>query len=312
MSQNIPVAFVKQYHNNIYMTSQQKQARIASVCRQEVINGNEDYFERMGPTDVVQITSRHQDTPQIDSDHSRRRLTMNDWAWSDMIDDTDKIRMIIDPTSKYVQNAVMSMNRKKDDVVISAALGNAYSGVDGATSVPLPSTQYLGATNLGAFSNLNIETLRAVKEKFDAKEVDDMIPRYFVCGSSQIRSLLGQTEVTNSDYNSVKALVAGQIDTFMGFTFIRTERLYKNSSLYSFDVDPTSGAVTLSSGNANGARQCFAFAGDGLIFGTGMNLYTSVKPRPDKLDNTQVLVKASFGATRMEEEKVVAVLCNEA
>jgi hypothetical protein len=54
--------------------------------------------------------------------------------------------------------------------------------------------------------------------------------------------LLGTTQVTSSDFNTVKALVQGSVDSFMGFKFISSNRLPHNGT----------------------SRQVFAYAQDGL------------------------------------------------
>lgn len=233
---------------------------------------------------------------------------MNDYVYADLIDDVDKLRLLMDPTSHYVKAAVMAHGRTMDDILIAAALGNAYSGEDGGTAVPLPAAQYIGAVASSALSGLNVATLRKVKKKLDQKEVDPSIPRYFVCAAEQIDNLLGETSVTSSDFNVIKALVQGEVDTFMGFKFIRSERLANSGA---FTINTSTGAVTLSTGNGDASRQCFAFAGDGLLLSVGMDVKARVSERPDKNHSQQVFAQMSMGATRMEEEKVVGVLCAE-
>lgn len=308
MSQQITTAFVKQFSANVFHLSQQQGSRLRPAVRVESQKSEASFYDRIGSTAAVLRTSRHADTPQIDSAHSRRRVTLSDYEWADLIDDVDKIRMLIDPASDYVKSAMMAMGRSMDDVIISAALGNAYGGVDGGTSVALPAAQWIGAVSGGALSGLNIDTLRKVQKIFDEAEVDERIPRYIVYSAEQRQDLLEETEVTSSDFNVVKALVNGQIDTFMGFKFIRSERLDNSGS---FTINTSTGAVTLSTGNGDSSRQCFAFAGDGLLLSLGADMKARISERDDKGYSTQVYASMSIGATRMEEEKVVGILCAE-
>ena len=97
------------------------------------------------------------------------------------------------------------------------------------------------------------------------------------------------TTVTSADYNSVKALVQGEVDTFLGFKFIVSNRLAKSGS----------------------TRTAFAWAEDGLLLGVGKNVSAKIDERADKSYSTQVFYCADFGATRMEEAKVVSIECNE-
>jgi hypothetical protein len=162
----------------------------------------------------------------------------------------------------------------------------------------------------GAASGLNVETLRAVKEKFDLADVDEEIQRYFAISAKQLRQLLAQEEVTSSDYATIKALVEGKVDQFMGFTFVRTERLLYQTGGLQFDV--SDGSVGSGAGDADGYRQCFAWAQEGLLRSVGEDVMARVTERADKSYSTQVYAEQDVGATRMEEEKVVEVLCTEA
>jgi len=309
MSNQITEAFVKQFSNNVFHLSQQKGSRLRSMVRSEAQKAESAFYERIGAAVAQLKVGRHSDTPQIDSLHSRRRVTMSDYEWADLIDRQDRIRMLIDPQGPYTQSAMWALGRAADDIIIAAADGIAYSGSDGSTSVALPNSQKITAVASGAGSNLNVETLRATKEIFDANDIDESIKRYIAVTSSQVRALLAQTEVTSSDFASVKALVEGKIDTFMGFTFVRTERLLTVPSSLAFSV--TTGAVGSGGGDASGYRRVLAWAEDGLIYANGIEMNAKISERADKSYATQVYACMSMGATRLEEEKVVSILCNE-
>ena len=107
--------------------------------------------------------------------------------------------------------------------------------------------------------------------------------------TEQIDALLGDTNVTSSDFNTVKALVQGEINTFMGFQFIVTNRLSKTGNI----------------------RSCFAWAEDGLALAIGKDVMARIDERSDKGYATQVYYCMSIGSTRMEEEKVVQIDCDE-
>lgn len=312
MSFQITEAFVQQYKSNIFHLAQQKGSRLRGAVRSEMQNGKRQFFERLGQAAAIVKTSRHMDTPQIDSQHSRRAVSLEDYIWADLIDDEDKIRLLIDPASPYSQAAMWAMGRSMDDVLIAAMRGNAYSGETGTTTVALPASQKLLAATQsapGTPTNLNVDTLRAIKKKFDSNDIDESIPRYLAVTSSQIYNLLSQTQVTSADYNSVKALVQGQIDTFMGFKFIRIERLPLVAATY----DASTGAVDSGSGSlsASYARRCLAWASDGVVLAIGRDMEAKIEPRADKNYATQVFARMSVGATRLEEAKVVEVVCNE-
>jgi len=308
MSASITENFSQQYAANVYYLSQQKGSRLKPTVRNEQQKGKAAFYDRIGSVSAQLKTGRHSSTPQLDTPHSRRRVTMEDYEWADLVDDQDKIRMLHDPTSEYAISAMWAMGRAMDDVVIEALGGTAYAGENGATTVDLANANKYAANNGTAVSDLNVKTLRAAKRILDAAEVDPSIKRYLICGSKQIESLLGQTEVTSSDFNTVKALVQGEVNTFMGFEFIRIERLLAQVSALS--GSGTTGAVG-SGTSLVGARRCYAYAGDAAILSIGMDIQGKISERADKSYSTQVYARMSLGATRMEEAKVVEILCTE-
>ena len=204
-----------------------------------------------------------------------------------MIDNQDKIRTLIDPTSAYASAAAYALGRAQDDEIIAALSGTAYTGETGSTSTPLPSAQKI--TESGT-DGLTIAKLRTAKEKLDAASVDPSITRYIAVGPRQITDLLGTTEVTSSDFNSVKALANGEVNSFLGFNFIVSNRLAIASS----------------------KRLCLVWAQDGCKMAIGQDLMTRIDERSDKGYAHQVYVCQSIGATRMEEEKVVTIQAHEA
>ena len=141
MSIQITTSFVEQYSSNVTMLSQQMGSKLRGSVDVETINGKNAFFDQVGVTAAQIRTSRHGDTPQIDTPHSRRRLSLADYEWADLVDDVDKVRMLVDPTSSYAKAAAAAMNRSIDDVIITSMNAAANTGVAGGTSTDLPSTQ---------------------------------------------------------------------------------------------------------------------------------------------------------------------------
>lgn len=283
---NISTAFVNQFSANVQMLSQQMGSRLRAAVDVETVNGEKAFFEQVGSAAAVVRTTRNADTPLIETPHERRMVTMSDYEYASLIDDQDKVRTLIDPTSSYGQAAAAAMGRAMDDVIISAALGTANTGKDGSTSTALPSGQKLAVAATG----LTISKLLDAKELLDAADVDPSIPRYIVCAPKQISDLLNNTTVTSSDFNTVKALAQGQLSSFCGFEFIVSNRLNTDGS---------------------GDRQVIAFASDGIKLAVGKEPTAKIDERADKSYSTQVYYCQTLGATRMEEEKVVEIACNE-
>ena len=286
MSVQITTAFVEQYKSNVFHLAQQKGSRLRDAVRTETVVGKAHFFERIGSTAALKRTSRHSDTPRVDTPHSRRKVTMDDYDWADLIDNEDKVRMLISPSSEYAQAGAWAMGRAMDDAIIDAASGNAFGGVAGGTTVALPSAQKIVHGSAG----LSVTKLIEAKEILDANSVDPEEPRYCVVTSKQLSDLLAITQITSADFNSVKALVQGDIDTFLGFKFIRTERLDTNSS---------------------SNRLVLAFAQSGIGLAVGQDINTRISERADKNYATQVFLSMTIGATRIEDEKVVEIECTE-
>ena len=286
MSVNVTTSFVEQYSANVQMLSQQMGSKLRGAVDVESIKGKQSFFEQIGKTTAQLRTSRHGATPQIDMPHSRRALTTATYEWADLIDDADKIRMLIDPTSSYAKAAAAAMGRAMDSVIIAAALGTAKTGVSGGTSTALPSTQKIVHGSAG----LTVAKLLSAKKILDENDVDPSVKRYCVVSPEQIEDLLNLTEVKSSDFNTVKALAQGDINSFLGFEFI-------TSNLLTADATPS--------------RQVIAFAADGIKLGIGKDVTAKISERDDKSYSTQVYYCMDLGATRMEEEKIVEIACNE-
>ena len=283
MSTQITTAFSQQFSTNVQLLSQQMGSILRAAVDEESVTGEKAFFDNVGASAAVKRTSRHQDTPLVETPHDRRMVTLETYEWADLIDEADKVQMLIDPTSTYARAAAAAIGRSMDDSIIAAATGSALTGKTGGTATALTQTIANGS------ADMTVAKLITAKKKLDDGSVDPSIPRHIVVGPDQIEALLGTTSVTSSDFNTVKALVQGEIDTFMGFKFHTSTRLSK----------------------AGNIRKCFAFAEDGIKLAVGKDVTSEIERRADKSYSTQVFYCASFGATRMEEAKVVSIDCDE-
>jgi hypothetical protein len=310
MDNQIEAWRVEQFTANVYQLSQQKGSRLASRCRNEAFKGKAEFFDRLGLATAQPKQGRNSETPNLDLDHSRRMLTTVMYEWATLVDRKDKLQNIHDPESQYSIAARNALGRTMDDIIINAALGTARTLEDGSGSQILPLSQKLAAVSAGTISKLNIGAMLAAKQKLDAAEAEG--PRNFVTNASGLQSLLSQTQVTSADYNSVRALVNGELDTFLGFKIIRSERLVL-SSVYSnlFLYDPVTGLYN-AGGTALAGNEVssFAFVGDGIIFGQTEGMMARIDQRSDKSYDWQVYCSMDHGAVRMEEVKVVEVICS--
>jgi len=316
MSVEITVAFVEQYRSSILWLSQQKTSRLRMTCQQEDVVGRTFHGERIGATAGADITERHGDTPLISTPHSRRRGSMVDWDIADLVDELDKQKMLIDPTSTYIQNFIAAANRRIDKHVYDALGGTAAAGQSGGTTINNydidecrlidgDGTVVTAGSNHSASAStaLTIAKLLTCKQLLDEGDIDPERQRYFVTNPYNLGQLLNTTEVKSSDYNTVKALAQGQIDTFMGFKFIMLQD-YK---------DATKGHLVDSPAETAGeAVECYAWAQGAVKLGVGKEITTSVDKRIDKRMAVQPYLRMSFGAVRVEGPAVVEISLKKA
>ena len=285
MSTQVTTAFVQQFSSNIALLAQQRGSILRGAVREESVTGEKAFFDQVGSVAAVKRTTRHGDTPLVETPHSRRMVTLETYEWADLIDDADKVKMLADPTSTYAQAAAAAINRSIDDEIIAAATGTSKTGKAGSTS-----TSMLAANTIAHGSaDMTVAKLLSAKEVMDSADIDPSIPRHIVVAPAQISALLNTTEVKSSDFNTVKALARGELDSYLGFKFHVSNRLAVASNI----------------------RTCFAWAEDGILLAVGKDTTAKIDERADKSYSTQVFYCATIGSTRMEESKVVSIGCDE-
>ena len=293
MSVFVDVATVQQYTNNVELLVQQRGSRLrGAVMEGSYVGKAAKAVEQIGSTTAQKRTSRHSDTPLISTPHDARWVFPVDYEWADLIDDQDKMRMLIDPTSAYAQNAAYAMGRAQDEEIIEAFFGTSKTGENGTVDTAHPAGQQVAA-NIGgaAATGLNVAKLREAKKILMAAEVDiDNDPLFVAVTAAQHDDMLQEVQTTSLDYNTKPTLVEGKITSFMGFNFIHTELLNVNGS---------------------SQRRCPAWAKSGMHLGMWEDITGKMSERDDKGYSMQVYVRGTFGATRTEEEKVVEVICAE-
>ena len=306
MSTQITTSFVKQYSANVQLLVQQMGSRLKNAVTVETGKvGEEVYMDRISATDAQKVTTRHGDSPQIDTPHDRRRVVPVDYDWGDLIDNPDRLRTLIDPASAYSVNAAMAMGRAMDDEIIAAATGNAFAGKTGGTTTALPSGQTI-ATNSNSFdvdSNtqannqpLTVGKLIEARKILGAADADDYDVNgnsnlFLVVNAQQLGFLLTSTKVNSADFNQIRALVAGDLNQYMGFNIIRTERI---------------GTVT---SNSQTCDSVLAFHRRGIGLCIWEDIVARVTERPDKRFSQYIYYRMTLGATRLEEERVVQIAC---
>lgn len=281
-----------EYTNNLLARYQQSKSRLMDFVSVEDFAGERKDYPRLSassaPTDIT-AADRHSATPVNDADFDKR------WIYPGVFEkvvqfaqwDEKFLGSIALPNSAVQQEHVKAFMRQFDDVVIAAAIGNVKTGKLGTTDVALPAGQKIAAGGTG----MTLAKLLATLDILDtADNLDDGdAERVFVWTVKQRSELLATTEVKSADYNTVKALAEGKIDSFMGFKFKIVKRL------------PLAGGV----------RTCVAFQ-RGVMQATRHMKPTSITVRDDLRNSLQVYDTGLIGAARLHDEGVVQVDCTEA
>jgi hypothetical protein len=288
MSNEILDWSVIDYKSTVEHLLQQRGSKLRGAVMEDSYHGKSGAaVNQLGAVTAVAKTTRHGDTPLIETPQDKRWVFPTDYEWADLIDDQDKLRIIADPTSPYAINGAMALGRAMDDLIITAATATSLTGEDGTTSTTFPAGQTATTTAGG----LTVAKLREAMQLLIAAEVDvDNEPLFCAIGAQQHDDLLGETQAVSLDFTNKPVLVDGRIKAFMGFNFIDSQRL------------------ALSSTN----RTVICWAKSGLHLGIWNDISVNISERADKSYSTQVYVKGTFGATRVEEKKVVAITCSEA
>lgn len=287
-----------QFNSVLYQLAQQKESKFASKVRRETVaNAELAYFDTVGAEDdPEQQTTRHPTTPLTEGNYNRRKIVPYKWHKGRVLDSYDQARMAANLNNATTQGFAMSFGRKKDKLVIEAATGTAYTGKAGTTAVAFKdeSLSINGdgtVTTLGTAAVNNTEVpmtlskMLTMMEIFNEADVDENITKYWAVSPNDIKHILNMTEVGSADYNTVKAIAAGKVDTFMGFNFFWTNLLAKDA------VDATS-------------TRTLAWAEDGIILGYIGDLTTEITIRTDLCNEPQIYSKMDLGAVRMEGAKV--------
>lgn len=279
-------AFVRQYQDNITLLVQQLDSRLRACVMVDMdFRGDSKFYEQYASDEMVELTSRYADTPVQEPDHRRRKVTPRYFVSNTLEDPKDALQMLVDPKSTYMQAKKAAANRKVDDIIITSFNATAYTGQEGTTSQAFDSNNQIASGSVG----LTKSKMLQAKKKLDEAEVEKE-DRYGAISAEQFEDLLNTTEVTSSDYNTVKALVDGTVDSWIGFKLQHTERL---------------------STNGLSERLTYFWQKKAIQLAFQKDVDGRVDPRPDKNYAWQVYLKICLGATRLEEARIVEIACTE-
>lgn len=262
---------------------QQPTSVLRPLFMQEMIEGEQAYFDGFGAKSKPRKKQyKNEDTQYTTTARDRRAIVLEEYYDAELFDKGDDKRLMqyLRPDGQYVQNCIAAFDRNDDEVIVTALAGSAWGGKNGTTEIPLPSGQKVPH---GSVAGLTIEKLRAARKILKASNAikkGDM--PYCIIHPNATDDLLAETEIQTIDSNTIRALVDGEVDTFMGFRFVETTEC------------PTGFA--------------YCCTADSLIFGYNpSSVEVSLDRLPQKTNSRQLLIERTCAATRYFEEKVVEI-----
>lgn len=284
------VAYVQQYQGTIYLLAQQQDNRFAmAIAVDSNWTGQAKFYDQYNQDSAVELSTRYADTPTQLPDFRRRMVTPRYFVSSTLEDPKDALQMAVDPKSIMMQAKMAAFNRTKDDIIISAQGGTAYTGQSGTTAVTFPTSNKIVYNQFTTGNGLTKAKVLAAKRILDAGEVEPT-DRFLSHTAAQLEDLLNTTEVTSSDYNVVRTLVQGDLKTWCGFSFIHSERLLTD---------------------AVSNRLIYAWQKFAVQLAIQKEIVGRVDERADKNFAWQVYMAMCMGATRLEEGRIVQIACVE-
>jgi hypothetical protein len=278
MAINLSTAFVTLFDAEVKQAYQANAVLRPAIRVRSGVEGSTYKFPKIGKG-VAQVRIPQSDVTPLNVTYGQVTATLADYIAAEYSDIFMQAKVNFDERSELVKVVASAIGRRQDQLIIDALVASSTSNTV-ASSV--------GGSN----TNMNLDKLIAAKKALDAKNVP-MDNRHIVIHANNLAGMLGETEVTSSDFNSVKALVQGEIDTFLGFKFHTVG-------------DRDEGGLPLSSGD----RKVYAFHRDAIGMAEGIAPKTEINYIPEK---TSFLVASMFsaGAVAIDAEGIVEITCDE-
>lgn len=286
------IVYGQAYSRNVMQLAQEKYSKLMSlVYVKDNVTGKNFYQDQIGKWSMQTKGGRNVETPNNDPQLARRMGTLVDYHDNRMLDRGDELRTISDPRSAYTIAGGASLGRQIDTVIANKILAAANTGETGSSTITLGTTSIAAhvnpsGTSTGTPATLTFNRVRSAKRVLDLEAVE-MEDRVAVVGPSQLDQILNTTQATSSDYNAIKALVRGELDTWMGFKWVMSTNLSTNGTLTS----------------------CFFMQRYALCLAMGSQPIVRTDERADLSYSWQVYYELNIGAVRLEEARVVQVDC---
>ena len=282
MSTNLSPAFVELFEAEVHQ-AYQAAATLRGVARMRTgVVGDTVKFPTVGKGSAS-VRTPQTDVSPINATFAQVSVTLTDYIAAEYSDIFNQAKINFDERQELAQVVGNAIGRREDQIIIDA-LEAATAGTTVAKTVV--------TSGSAANSDLNVGKIIAAKKALDAANVPPS-DRHFVIHANNLAGLLGDERAVSGDYQTLQALVGGQINTMMGFQF-------------HVIGDRDEGGLPLSSGD----RTTYAFHKSALGCAVGIAHKTEVNYVPEK---TSFLVTAmlSMGAGVIDANGLVDVICDE-
>jgi hypothetical protein len=248
--------------------------------------------DQVGEVSARRVTSRFVPIERTDINTDRRWVLPYDYDLAQQVDHFDQLRMLSDPKSAMVQAAMKAMGRAEDDLIVDAFFGDAKTGETGSGTTSFPSGNQV-AVNFESASNvgLTVAKLREARRLAKANHLQWAQEQMFCAiTSGEDSDLLKEIQIINLDYNDRPVLKDGKIERFLGINFVDFEALDTDGSSY---------------------NRVPVWAKSGMHLAQWEEFNTTISQRTDLRGHPwQAYILGTFGAARVEEDKVYEIKCN--
>ena len=277
-----PNIYISTFESNVRHLAQQEVTRLRPYVTERSAGSEEHNWERLGTSDAILTSGRLVDTPEADTEWSRRVSLAQTYHNADSTEQEDPSQMLVDPNSNLAMSLGYSMRRQTDDILIAAATGTALDGE--GVSNPLPAEQTIG----DGTTPISFDFITAVPEQFMNNDIDPSVPKVAIVGPTQVRKLMQLTEQTSSDYVQAQALQslqqAGIVPNWMGFTWVMSTRLLEPSG---------------------GEKSCLFFTPRAIGLHVAKDISARIAEDPGKSFAWRIYCNLVMGAVRVEDEHLV-------
>ena len=279
MAIGLSPAFVTLFDAEVKQAYQAKSQLVGATRMRRGVEGSTVKFPKVGKG-VATLRVPQTDVTPLNVDFSQVTATLEDWNAAEYSDIFMQQKVNFDERQELVQVLSNAIGRRQDQLIIDALTASGTS---------LAVTNDIGGTD----TNLNVDKLREAKKLMDKNNVPPQ-DRHMVIHANSLASLLGDQEATSVDYNSIKALVSGEINTYLGFKFHVLG-------------DRTEGGLAIDGSND---RTIWAFHKDAVGYAEGIAPRTEINYVPEK---TSYLVNTILSATAVaiDAEGIVQLTCRE-